>query len=515
MMSDASILIDQLSNFYKTYSYNEEFIPGLFQCYIDSITMLEDYTKQVETNINSSECESFRVIPYASTETNMWEYSINDVIVSSKFPDYKDLTEAISIWSSMTADEKVVVLEDLGRYLQIDLSSGINNTNAKIIFLNLYDWEDELLIDGIDYKLTNNKIYPINENISMSNNKIVLREIIIDYNYTYKRSGVFLGKEYTGVISRQEYRDTNLAFMEAAAKGPEVVNLENALGPMFEGENFNFIDIGMKNSRKKFLWEDGLMSPFDFIVNVPSSYSESVKRVDLFTEYIKIVKPSDTNFLINWVVEKTDPIPLLDSIAFSKIKIEVIDNPLDTDFVEIKTIHNEDNALLFGELNALDSMQYVNMDFDNVYFDIYNDSDPRYKTYYDYSDINMDEGIMYDMGRLEGAIYDGIVSAPMITYKTFPEYPLNFSVTSGVGYAIISFKNNSIGCTGYRVFKDEVELQLMDIIPATMGTGEMITRNDTTTGQHSYEIRSYYKPFITESGRIEYSISPKTITVTI
>ena len=512
-MSDASVLIDNLSNFYKTYSYNEEFIPGLFQSYIETITLLEDYVKQIETNINSSECETFRLIPYASTETNMWEYSIQDLIISSKFPYYKDITNASLLWSLMTPDSRVEILEDLGRYTIIETSIGVNNTNAKIIFFKLYSSDDEIFTDGIDYKLINNKIYPINQNISMPNNKIILRDMIVDYDYTYKRTGIFLNKEYSGVVSKQEYRDTNLAFMEAAGKGPEIVNLNKSLMGMFEDSNFSFVDVGTKDLRKKFLWESGSISPFDFIVNIPSTYSEPVKRVDLFSEYIKIVKPSDTDYLMNWTTEKTDVIPFIETIVMGKSGLAVTDNPIDKDTIDATLVISEDNIILFGELNSLDSIQYASMDFDNIYYDIYNKSNIKDDTYYDYAEIYSDDDIAFDDAYPEYATYDDMISAPMIKYKTFPEYPLSFSVTTGAGYAIISFKNNSVGCTGYRVFRDDVEH--IDIIPEDIGLGERIVLNDTVSGQHSYEIKAYYKPFTTSDERLEYSISPKVITVTV
>lgn len=518
-MSDASALIEELSNFYNTYGYEEEFIPGLFQCYLDSFEMLENYLKQIESNINSSECETFRTIPYASTETNMWEYTIETLVISSKFPEYTDMSNAQFLWDNMTADEKVPILDDLGRYIELQLATGINNTNAKAIDLKLYDYDDSLLIKNIDYKLSNNKIYPINQYVSMPNEKVILKDIIVDFGYIFKRTGVFINKEYESVMSKQEYRDTNVAFMEAAGKGPTTVNLDKSLSSMFYDDSFDIIDIGSADLRKKFLWETGVISPFDFVINIPATYSEDPDRVDLFAEYIHIVKPSDTNYIMNWVInagdnDGVDIIDISDNIDDGiKAGLGITDTIPTTDNVSTNIVQNEYNFLLFSELSSLDSTQYSTMDSDNIYFDIVISENPRGSIYYDYADTLLDNNRLYDIAPVEKIICDDIISSPSIIYKMFPEYPLDFSVTTGSGYAIISFKNNSINCTGYRLIRDNI--QVLDIVPDEMGAGETIVYNDIISGSHEYQIKSYYKPFSTSDDRLEYSISPKKITVVV
>lgn len=273
---------NNLPVFYKDYFIDE----GLYQTasvsMMHAIDMLNTYIIDTFANNNIKTAETYRNIPYISFDASDGFYSY------SRIADVPQIHLLLGVSSSYTSSEiiefwkytappslKINILDELNIYVELE-TGDLEHTNSlqeekerykgEIISADLYQNKRKKVINS-DYAIKNNKLYFLDmSKFDTSSPEVILRNIQIDYNMCWKRTGKYIGIPYSDSvgISKIEYNALNKLFLEIASKGPIINPMNKTLSAMFGKDKANSIgvfDAFMRNNPKEYFWSASVPFP--------------------------------------------------------------------------------------------------------------------------------------------------------------------------------------------------------------------------------------------------------------
>ena len=315
---DIKAVSDQLSNFYKDYSGNPETMNRFFEIFAGAVDVGCSYMKGIKRNSILSTIETYRKVPYFAMNISSISYSLTSLLANPYTEKGLGLTRStlssrIEHWNATaTVDQKVTILDQAWLYctLRLDLEDDVQDEGQKIY------GSDGVIIDlkvetvgGIvlhpekDYVLRDHRFYLLNDigKIDDAKDMIVLKDILIDYNISYNRLGLFLNAPYQNIISKPEYTAINKVFLQAALKGSTIKNIKEAIAAAFGWKSAQVYDMESNlTAVQQAYWTSGAYSPYHFIISMPVEYYSDSAKIAMLDFYLSVITPAYTKHVIQW-----------------------------------------------------------------------------------------------------------------------------------------------------------------------------------------------------------------------
>lgn len=482
-------MYQNLSSFYKDYIYEKEIIEDVFDAYINGINIPMDYAYRVDNLMRLSGAEIFRMFDSFKISSSEGVYDIEDISRNpstvSYFPAHLVTgEEKMFFFISLQTHEKINILKQAGFYIKLSVAGHGESREPRIIGFEAYTKSNRRLTYASEYIVEDNCLYLFGEasKKTQDNYELVLRNILIDINSVEDRLGAFLSMPYNPILSKAEYRDINNTFIEAAVGGPRLKNIRAAMQAMF-GEEFTVYDAYSKNNEKKEYWESGALTPFDFIVNIPLEYSVNQDKLNLFYDYLSIIKPPESSFFVNWGLTIGD----IDSAKITDLVSMAI-----TPDLKIDKIDNIKDSVIFNPTLGEPKIERISLSsvdrFDMSKFSLF------------------DSGLVFDRpvtSTLKGK--NEILEICSLNHIVYPEMPINKIITKSEGRVNIRFTHSNVLNLNYKIYKDEVLVKTID--SSAIDEGAAVDYfEDLNPGTYVYSIRSAGYPSVTDPSLEKLSV---------
>lgn len=505
-------VMKDLSSFYKDYMIDDRLLKTVTTAYMNSVDMLINYTNDIFNNLFVQTAESTRQFPYISFDAKDSLYTLTRIARTPRINFYLGVPstytekEIIEYWKYTAPPEvKVSILNMMGIYTELvsgdyltALIEGESDKRykGKILGAEVYH-KNTKLAENIDYAIKDDKLFILNIHEFDENNPyITMKNITMDYDMSWLRTGSYLGVKYSDVVGKIEYNNLNKLFIKMASYGPVLKNMKESIKEMFSSEDIQMVDCFSKNNPKAHYWDamlsddeieeqleimnamrsqviaraitnkfnagelfagQGLDNPedniendgkglsvHDFLLCLPMSFARpnltgEDSKIDMFARYLNIVKPADSYYFISWMESLQDSFTPRDT---QEIIADSLDDVLDT--IDCK----EDENFINIESTA-----------DNV-------TSTAYATMLDYSSgIHVDDSVIYwDLEYEEIDIGEGrLIEHVSIMHNTFPEAPIGLTANYANGEIHISFQNTGAGATYYEVYRNDTLLDKIHI----------------------------------------------------
>jgi hypothetical protein len=508
MFIDKTALLNQLTNFYKTYTYDNAPMDFLFQKYIEVAEYLENYILQIKDNLNIAMMETYRTFPYRTVSAISATYNYQDLLYNRNIIDKlllnnKSLEERINIWMNLSSQDKANLLADNGYCIELSARRSWDIIEPSIVHMQVFDLQNNELVRGSDFLLTSNKLVFINSAAvpSVYNTKLILKNIKVDYNTMENKIGKNIGVPYSDVITKPEYRDFIQMLVYASLGGPTIKNIKSAFNTLAGWDNVEIVDMISATGYKKVFWQNeagnAMLKPFDFIVSIPSSYFSNNDKISMFTKFLNIIKPSHTNFIIAWSEYTADALTRKnDDLGIKITHPEKVEQLNGFDDVTTRAVQHDEYTIQMQQAQT----------FPNIY-----DTDNPGMVF--------DNDLVYDLmdQMVDPGVEEGYGDLCDIRYITFPEIPLNFTASRDLlnGNVAITFKDNAQNISRYEILRNGI------IILTAVGTGQggTIKVTDTTlnglpSGQYEYYARSVFEVNPDLPIQTQYSYSSNRVKIT-
>ncbi len=505
MFVDKDKLINDLSNFYSDFGYDQSSIEFIFDTYVKAAEIVEDYILQVKNNMNISTIQTYRSFPYKIIETKNATYILDDLLYDKSVVDKLSLSSMTmqqrkDHWATLPNNEKVDILLSAGKYIDLTAKRSIDLKDYEIIYADIYNLKNTLLTQNSDYILQGNKIFLINDAATPTvyNIKLILKNIVVDYDTPQKLIGKNIGILYKDLITKPEYRDFMQVVVYASLGGPTIKNIKNALNTLSGLSNISIVDMVSAKGLQKQLWEGtSSLKPFDFLVSIPIDYFSSESKISVFMEFLDIIKPAYTNYVIAWAQKMADRIEDIKNADKPGLKMSDIPYDQITPTDSVKTTVSQSDTYAISMVQG----QSVIAEFDS--------SDTH---------VTYDNNLYFDLvtQTIIPPGQDGYGDVCLARLIKFPEIPLEFNAVRDIytGNINITFKDNAEGITRYEILRN-------DIIIATKtgdGNGGTITLSDTefnnlSAGEYSYYARSMYEIDANKPELTKYSPPSKIVKI--
>jgi hypothetical protein len=308
--------MERLSNFYTDYSSDYEQFEQLGKIYQGVADLILNYVRQVHNNTRISKIETYRTIPFQSTDVYEATYDLSALL--SSVPVAKifnatslSLQERIDRWSNplnlnaFDIERKIKALDMSGKYilLMAKRNEQIDSSNASIIDLEFYDNNNNALVRDVDFVLKNNKIYLFGNYAQRILGKIfIMKNIKVDFKTADDLLGRNVGMSYNNALTKNEYREMAQMLLYAAIGGPTINNIKNSIEAISGMQGVKVIDKYSNDPVRTSYWtanRANRLHEFDFLISLPTQYVENMAKMTLFIEYLKKIKPVYSNFFVS------------------------------------------------------------------------------------------------------------------------------------------------------------------------------------------------------------------------
>ena len=237
------------------------------------------------------------------------------------------------------------------------------------------------------------------------------------------------------------------------------------------------------------------LSQFDFVVALPRGYAtpgiaDKESKVDMFANYIKIIKPTYSYFFLSWVEiiggdgsDSEDILPedYVNEIAYSDG--DTIDEIEVFDHVKINDGRDRDEIIPAVTTNILDCTAGL---FSDTYKNLKTDEEPfiaatknSFNYYEDDTSFNKNQFMYENIG---------------VFLNTFPEAPTGLSAAYSDGSVKIGFNNSGVGATCYEIYRNNKLIYKYGI--DSSNREDRIIVQDTkfeNIKTDIYKVRTYYE----------------------
>lgn len=501
-----------LSSFYKDYMVDDKLLKTLTMAYMNSLDMLTNYTNDIFSNLFANTAESTRQFPYISFDASDSMYTLTRIARTPRINFYlgvpKTYTESeiIDYWRFTASPEvKTSILDMMGIYTEFVSGDYIRalvegeseeRYKGKVLDADVYH-KSTRKRNNVDYVIKDNKFYILNlHEFDQENPYVTLKNITLDYNMSWLRTGSYLKIKYSDVVGKMEYNNLNKTFLRMASHGPILKDMKASIKEMFPDEDIQMVDYFTRDNPKSHYWDTALspddieqqmetfkamqkqliaraitnkfnagelfagqglddpndnitfegkgLSVHDFAICLPRAFAQpSVvgddSKIDMFRRYLNVIKPADSYYYISWIEDTKDTIVPEDA---QELIADSLDDVLDTispqelkDFKNIEYTH--DTAATTGYATMLDYSSGIHADDSVIYWDL------------EYEEIEDAESQLLEHVSL--------------MYNTFPEAPIGLSANYANGEVVVSFQNTGAGATYYEVLRNDTVIKKIKI----------------------------------------------------
>lgn len=507
MLIDKNALINNLPSFYGMYGLEDSImdIEFILDLYEEIISLVIDYIHQVKNNSNMSKMETYRILPFRMVSSTRGLYNLENLLYNENIEDALSIgnthfEERKNIWRDSPSDRKVELLIESGNYISLEAKGDYMLGTYDIISADVYNLKNESMVRGLDYELYNNKIFFLNIETSSDvyTQRLILKNIIVDYDVPQEYLGKNIGVPYKDAISKPEYRDFLQMLIMASSGGPTLANIKKAFSYLISWDGASIFDMYSAESRMMSFWDEGgILTPFDFMINIPIAFFNSEEKIAIFRDFLNIIKPVYTNYFIAWSQNVIDKIIVNGEFVKNKIVDATQAYTLNvSDYETTKTIQSDSYTI------GIQQSEIIRVEWDPG-----------------------DERVTFDSGFITDLLYQNIVSAGSAGYgdyanttlTTFPEFPVNFAAKIDVvtGNLTATFKDSAPGVTRYDIYRNST---VINVITAN-GNGTIVSAIDAgykqlPAGTYRYFARSVYEydPLLPEYTKVSIDSKDSIIT---
>lgn len=304
-----------LSNFYEDRSPKGRDYSKLGLMYQELYKMLSNYVSSAGNNFIIPMIETYKKIPSFNFDPTPGQYSLNEILtrpdVASKLGS-NIVTETTSSradkWlglgdSKYSVSEKISVLDYLGLYCNIYAYEGNMSTTYKVVDTDLLGYDFSRFSKGVDYVLRDNRLYLFNKAAvaSLEAKYFTLENTFVDKMNVERRLGIYVGLEQPDTMTRNEYRELVQLIYYVVTMGPTIKNIEMAIQSITGLEEAKVLDRFSADKSRLDYWTDATrgdrLKDFDFLISIPEMDQHDIDKLMSFIGYIKLVKPSDSDFI--------------------------------------------------------------------------------------------------------------------------------------------------------------------------------------------------------------------------
>lgn len=304
-----------LSNFYEDRSPKGKDYSKLSLMYQDIYKMMSEFVAAAGNNFVIPMLETYKKIPSFNFDPTPGQYSLNEILtrsdVASKLGS-NTVTETTSSrvekWLGLgtkrySVSEKISVLDYLGLYCNIYAYEGSMSTTYKVVDANLLNYDFSRFSKGVDYVLKDNRLYLFN-GAAVASPKVkyfTLENVFVDKMNVERRLGIYVGLEQPECMTRNEYRELVQIIYYVVTMGPTIKNIEMAIQSITGLEEARVLDRFSADRSRLDYWTDlsrgDRLKDFDFLISIPEMDQHDINKLMAFIGYIKLVKPSDSDFI--------------------------------------------------------------------------------------------------------------------------------------------------------------------------------------------------------------------------
>lgn len=304
-----------LSNFYEDRSPKGRDYSKLALMYQNLYEMLSTYVISVGNNSIIPMIETYKKIPAFNFDPTPGQYNLSEILsrsdVVSKLGSNmitENVSSRIDKWIGRgeikySVAEKVAILDYLGLYCNIYAYEGNMSTTYQVVDANLLGYDFARFSKGVDYILKDNRLYLFNK-AAVASSKVkyfTLEDVFIDKMNVERRLGIYIGLEQPSHMTRNEYRELVQLIYYVVTMGPTIKNIEMAIRSISGLEETKVLDRFSEDQSRISYWTDTTrgdrLKDFDFLISIPEMDHHDINKLTTFIEYVKLIKPSDTDFI--------------------------------------------------------------------------------------------------------------------------------------------------------------------------------------------------------------------------
>lgn len=311
-----------MNNFFDEYLYKKEEYDVLQKAYQGAFGIVKSHVDDIARNTIISKTSTFKKIRFQMIDVSNALYTMssllnnNSVIAIMGLVPSTPYDQKLEAWSALSPSQKADILDVTGYSILLTSYSAItdsdNYSSAKfnIVDFELSDINNNHYVRNVDYVFRDNKLFILKEfsiNETYTKKSLILKNITIDTNSTEDVLGVPLNIPYSDQFTKTEYNETLRSFIQAAAGGPTLANLNIALARYKTLEGVKVYDRHSAPPSKKSFWGfDGYigeLTAFDFLVALPLTFAYNSEKLDYIANFFNQIKPAYTNF--KFIPQKT------------------------------------------------------------------------------------------------------------------------------------------------------------------------------------------------------------------
>lgn len=334
-----------LSNFYEDRSPKGRDYSKLSLMYQSLYGMLSSYVASAGNNSIIPMIETYKKIPAFNFDPTPGQYSLMEILsrpdVASKLGS-NTVTETASSridkWKGLgevkySISEKVSVLDYLGLYCNIYAFEGAMSTTYRVVDATLLGYDLSRFSKGIDYVLKDNRLYFFNKAAIASPmiKYFTLEDVFVDKMNVERRLGIYVGLNQPENLTRNEYRELVQLIYYVVTMGPTIKNIEMAVRSISGLEETKVLDRFSEDQSRIGYWTDitrgDRLKDFDFVISIPEMDQHDIDKLMTFIEYIKMVKPSDSDFIFARAMASYDVLHMTKRDAKTRVNVKGL--PLD------------------------------------------------------------------------------------------------------------------------------------------------------------------------------------------
>jgi hypothetical protein len=291
---------------------------NVFNVFLDAekqmFDCIDDYTNQIKHNFLIGGTETYRIIDIQDIAVSDAVYDLStlltmDSVVNAMGLSTQTLTERITYWESLDSNDaiKINALNLAGYYTEFSAitvypSNGFPpEMDFNVVSFDMYSNDTKFQI-GVDFDIKNNKLYMLSEacrNLINKDRVFTLRNIAIDFDTTNRFFGANFNLVQYEDFSKDIFNEMLSKLIKAALKGPSIAGMKAGIDTItgISGSGAVFDKYSLDTKRRT-MWDNYHLSPFDFIIELPAEYSDSVSLSDLIKRFIDVVKLPESNYAI-------------------------------------------------------------------------------------------------------------------------------------------------------------------------------------------------------------------------
>ena len=176
-----------------------------------------------------------------------------------------------------------------------------------------------------------------------------------------RRLGIFVGLNQPESLTRNEYRELVQLIYYVVTMGPTIKNIEMAIRSITGLEEAKVLDRFSEDQSRIGYWTDTTrgdrLKDFDFVISIPEMDQHDIDKLMSFIGYIKLVKPSDSDFIFARATSSYDVLHMTKRDAKTRVNVKGL--PLDkidySDGRDIDVLTNWADQIVATEIITPDS----------------------------------------------------------------------------------------------------------------------------------------------------------------